>query len=69
MQKSTVFEETYNKYMSQISEIDLMPRAERLGAELAGDALIIPYYENPFRISIEGVFDKTGKRANLSNFL
>ncbi len=66
MKKSTVFEETYNKYMSQISEIDLIPRAERLGAEPAGDTLIIPYYEKPFRISIDGVFDKTGKRANFA---
>ncbi len=66
MQKSTVFEETYNKYMTQISDIDLMPRAERLGAELAGDALIIPCYDKPFRISIDGVLDETGKRANFA---
>ena len=66
MNKSMVFEETYNKYMSQISRIDLMPRAERLGAEPAGDTLIIPYYEKPFRISIDGVFDETGKRANFA---
>jgi hypothetical protein len=59
MKKSPVFEETYNKYLSHISDIDLLPRAARLGAELAGDALIIPYYEKPFRISIDGVFDET----------
>ena len=52
--------------MSQISDIDLISRAERLGAEPAGDTLIIPYYEKPFRISIDGVFDETGKRANFA---
>jgi hypothetical protein len=66
MKKSTVFEETYINYLSRISDIDLLPRAERLGAERAGDALIIPYYEKPFRISIDGVFDETGKRANFA---
>ena len=60
MEKSKVFEETYDKYMSQISDIDLMPRAERIGAEPAGHALIVPYYKKPFRISTEGVFDVKG---------
>jgi len=66
MTKSKVFEETYDKYMSQISHIDLLPRAERLGAEPAGNILIIPYYKKPYRISIDGVFDETGKRANFA---
>ncbi len=38
MKKSAVFEETYNNYLSRISDIDLLPRAARLGAEPAGDA-------------------------------
>jgi hypothetical protein len=66
MKKSPVFEETYNKYLSRIIDIDLLPRAARLGAELEEDALIIPYYEKPFRISRDGVFDETGKRANFA---
>jgi Domain of unknown function (DUF3786) len=66
MKKSTVFEETYNKYLSRISDIDLLPRAARLGAEFAGDALIIPYYEKPFRISADGVFNEIGKRASFA---
>ena len=66
MKKSTVFEETYNKYLSQISDIDLMPRAVRLGADIEGDALIIPYYEKPFRISTDGVVDGAGKRVGFA---
>ena len=49
-----------------VSDIDFLPRAVRLGAELAGDALIIPYYEKPFRISTDGVFDETVKRASFA---
>jgi len=66
MKKSTVFQETYNKYLSRISDIDLLPRAAKLGAEPAGDSLIIPYYETPFRVSTDGVFDETGKQANFA---
>jgi hypothetical protein len=66
MKESTVFEETYKKYLSNISDIDLLPRSVRLDAEIAGDALIIPYYETPFWISTDGVFDETGKRANFA---
>jgi hypothetical protein len=66
MKKSTVFEETYNKYLSRIIDIDLLSRAVRLGAEIAGDALTIAYYEKPFRVSTDGVFDETGKRANFA---
>ena len=66
MKKSKVFKETYNKYLSHMRNIDLLPRAVKLGAEPEGDALIIPYYETPFRISTDGVFDETGKRANFS---
>ena len=33
MEKSKVFEETYNKYLSLISDIDLLPRSAKLGAE------------------------------------
>jgi hypothetical protein len=66
MKKSKVFKETYNKYLSHMRDIDLLPRAVKLGAEPAGDALIIPYYETPFRISTDGVFDETGKQANFA---
>ena len=66
MKKSTVFEETYEKYLTRISDIDLLPCAARLGAELEEDALIIPFYEKPFQISTDGVFDETEKRANFA---
>jgi hypothetical protein len=66
MKKSKVFKETYKNYLSQMRDIDLSPRAVKLGAEPAGDALIIPYYETPFRISTDGVFYETGRRANFA---
>ncbi len=66
MKKATVFEDTYRGYLAQIAGIDLFPKAERLGAEALENALIIPFYGKPHRISKEGVFNASGKRANFA---
>ena len=66
MKKATVFEDTYRDYLAQIAGIDLFPKAERLGAEALENALIIPFYGKPHRISKEGVFNASGKRANFA---
>lgn len=64
--KNTVFEHTYRDYLRQIAGIDFLSRAELLGAERAGNMLIIPFYTKPYRISSEGVFDALGKPANFA---
>jgi len=61
MQKSSVFEQTYQHYLAQIRTIDYLARADLLGAERDGEALIIPLYDRLYSVSadaIEGV-DKT----------
>lgn len=66
MKKATVFEDTYRDYLAQIAGIDLFPRAERLGAKALENALSIPFYGKPHRISKAGVFNPSGKRANFA---
>jgi hypothetical protein len=66
MQKSSVFEETYNNYLAQIAELDLKKIADRLGAEAAGDELIIPFFGKPHRISAAGITEPSGSRPNFS---
>ena len=41
MQKSVVFEETYRNYLAEIAEFDYLAKADLLGVEVDGDALII----------------------------
>ena len=36
-EKSSVFEETYNDYLTRIADLDLARIAGRLGAEMVGD--------------------------------
>ena len=57
MEKSSVFEETYPNYLAQIAELDFEKIADRLGAEVIGDELIIPVFGNPMRISTAGISD------------
>ncbi len=66
MQKSSVFEETYNNYLAQIAELDFKKIAGQLGAEMAGDELIIPFFGKPHRISAAGITAPSGSRPNFS---
>ncbi len=66
MQKSSVFEETYNNYLAQIARLDLKKIADRLGAEMVGDELIIPVFGKPHRISPAGISGPSGSRPNFS---
>ena len=65
-EKSSVFEETYTNYLKRIAELDFARIAGCLGAELAGEELIIPFFDSPHRISTEGIKDPAGKRPDFS---
>ena len=65
-EKSTVFEETYSNYLARIVELDFAKIAGRLGAELAGEELVIPFFGKPHRIANEGIKDSSGKRPDFS---
>ncbi|MEJ2220830.1 MAG: DUF3786 domain-containing protein [Desulfobacterales bacterium] len=66
MDKSTVFEETYTNYLAQIGELDFKRIADRLGAQVDGDDLIIPVFGKPMRVSHRGISGPSGSRPNFS---
>jgi hypothetical protein len=66
MKKAAIFETTLEDYLTQIGDIDLVSRAETLGATPREGALILPLYGIPHRVSKEGVFDAGGKKANFT---
>ena len=58
MQKSSVFEQTYRHYLAEIGRFDYLARADLLGVERTGDALVIPLFDRSYAVSasaIEGV--------------
>ncbi len=66
MKKAKVFDTTLEDYLAQIGGIDLLPRANVLGATAGDGALIIPFYGTPHRISKKGVFKASGEKANFA---
>jgi len=66
MDKSSVFEETYTNYLAQIAGLDFKKIADRLGAEMVGEELIIPFFGKPIRVSTAGISEPSGGRPNFS---
>ena len=65
-EKSKVFEETYQEYLSQIAKLDFDFIAPTLGAKVDGEAVVIPFFGEPYRISSQGIADSSGKKPHLS---
>lgn len=55
MEKSSIFEQTYRQYLSEIGSIDYLAKADKLGVETDGDALIIPLYDQMYAVSAASI--------------
>lgn len=53
--RSEVFQQTYDKYLDQIRQIDFLAKANVLGLESDGDSLIIPVYNALYRFDHHGI--------------
>jgi hypothetical protein len=65
-EKSKVFEQTYEDYLSQIAGLDFNFISATLGAQLDGAEIIVPFFGRPYRISTQGITDPAGKQPHLS---
>jgi len=61
-QKSEIFEENYKKYLAQITATNFSSINDTLGAEVDGDQMIIPFFNQKYLISKEGIVDESGER-------
>ena len=66
MKKAEVFEVTYHKYLEQIADIDLISRADILGAQVIDGTLKIPFYGESYSVSTAGVFNASGQKATFA---
>jgi hypothetical protein len=62
MKQAPVFEEIYEKYLADVSAVDLRLAGNRLGIDVDGDSAIIPFYGIPHRISGKGIMGPEGRR-------
>ena len=65
-EKSKVFEQTYEDYLTQIAELDFNFIAPTLGAKVDGDTIVIPFFGEPYQLSPHGITDSSGKKPHLS---
>ena len=56
MEQFSVFEKNYRNYLSQIAGLDFNIIAEKLGADVHGDEIIVPFFKKPHSISSRGVY-------------
>ncbi len=63
-QKSEIFEINYKNYLAQILDTDFMSIKEKLGTEVDGDQMIIPFLNRNYLVSKEGIVDESGKRPD-----
>jgi hypothetical protein len=64
MKKSAVFEQTYQHYLAEIGALDYLARADLLGIEAEGEALIIPLYNRTYSVSRKGIEGPEGRAVD-----
>jgi len=60
-QKSPIFQQIYQDYLKQLSRVDLQTTANRRGVEIEGDSILIPLFNQLYRISPTGIVDPSGE--------
>lgn len=58
--ESSIFEKTYENYLTQIAGVDLGKRAETLGGIMEDNALLIPFLGDVHRITPEAIKNSDG---------
>ncbi|MCK5097462.1 MAG: DUF3786 domain-containing protein [Desulfobacteraceae bacterium] len=66
MQKSEIFEKTYNDYLAQIANVDIKAVKDILGLTIENNQIIIPFFGKNYLVSKKGIFDESGKKPSFS---
>ncbi|MGD9289669.1 MAG: DUF3786 domain-containing protein [Desulfobacterales bacterium] len=66
MEKIHVHEQTYHEYLSRIAELDLPYLAEKLGIQLDGQHVTVPFLGKLYRVSSLGISDPLNRQPHLS---
>ena len=65
-EKSKVFEQTYEDYLSQIAILDFNFIANTLSIIVDGEDVVVPFFGKPYRVSSKAITDPSGKQPHLS---
>jgi hypothetical protein len=64
--ESKAFERIYRGYLAQLAAIDLSASSDILGGRADGNAVVMPFFGRPYRISATGISDSSGSRPSHS---
>ena len=66
MEKSPIFEKTYQDYLTQIADLDLKSLEGKLGIQISESAALIPFFGRRYTVSGQGIQDPDGRKPHLS---
>jgi hypothetical protein len=66
VEKSPVFEQTYEDYLNRIAGLDFNFISDTLGVKVDGDDVIVPLFGKPYRVSAQGITDSSGQQPHLA---
>jgi hypothetical protein len=64
--KLSVYQQTYQSYLSRLAELDLNFAAEKLDLQMNGEDVMIPFFGKTYRVSTAEIADPAGKQPHLS---
>jgi hypothetical protein len=64
--ESEAFERIYRDYLRQLAALDLSASSDILGGRADGNAVVMPFFGRPYRISAAGISDPSGSRPSHS---
>ena len=64
---ASVYDQTYHHYLRQLSSRSLKESADVLGINIEDDASIVPYFNQPIRLTAAGLVDQNGRRPEFSD--
>lgn len=63
-QHSEIFEKNYMEYCAQIAKLNFISLKEKLGIKQDGNQMIIPFFNNDYIVSKEGILDESGTKPD-----
>ena len=63
--KTSVFEKTYEDYISRLSKVEFGLVGQRLGGETKEGVIAIPVFGELHRVSANGITDPSGRQPSL----
>ncbi len=63
----SVYDQTYHYYLEQLKAMRFAGKEDLLGITVADDAVVVPYFGQPIRLTADGLVDASGNRPDFAD--